>query len=269
MSTPNGGVGFGLTGFGFNNPQSIAATSFVGQDFIITTNGAFFYSGTPAAGNLIYSIAPSGVTVDPFGNAVKSPGATAYNPANGNSLQIFPGHLTGTSQVIFFTGAAMENVAANLSTGIVGSGISEVLQTDLSGPRGNASGQDDWVQIQLQSGSDGSGGTAVGSLVYVEAGGAGSQTDLSWGNGVVDIPTISVQAGNLTGVTVNGLSLGTHAITSPGSAAGAAPTGTAPLAASCTAGSPLLAYLTALATTYNTTVTAVSNLVNTLSGWGV
>lgn len=49
----------------FNN-LSIRGT-FNGTDFVINSSGAFFYSGTPANGNLIVSIAPGGGT-DAYGN---------------------------------------------------------------------------------------------------------------------------------------------------------------------------------------------------------
>jgi len=46
---------------------TVTAGTFQGTDFIINASGAFFYSGVPAAGNLIYSIASVG-GVDAFGN---------------------------------------------------------------------------------------------------------------------------------------------------------------------------------------------------------
>lgn len=51
----------------FNN-LTIRGT-FLGSNFIINSTGAFFYNGTPAAGNLILSISAS-ATTDTFGNTV-------------------------------------------------------------------------------------------------------------------------------------------------------------------------------------------------------
>lgn len=54
----------------FNNGVfrgTVTAGTFQGTDFTINSAGAFFYSGTPAAGNLIASIAPAAGT-DSFGN---------------------------------------------------------------------------------------------------------------------------------------------------------------------------------------------------------
>lgn len=54
---------------GMNVTQGqISGSTFSGTDFILNTLGAFFYSGTPAAGNLILSIA-SAASSDSFGNA--------------------------------------------------------------------------------------------------------------------------------------------------------------------------------------------------------
>lgn len=56
--------------------STINGTTFNGTDFTINANGAFFYSGTPAANNLIASIAAVAGT-DPFGNNYLS-GFAAY-----------------------------------------------------------------------------------------------------------------------------------------------------------------------------------------------
>lgn len=65
----------------FNN-LSLRGT-FTGTNYVINSNGEFFYSGTPAAGNLVASVTQhSGA--DPFGNNYLS-GFTAYD----NSLNKF------------------------------------------------------------------------------------------------------------------------------------------------------------------------------------
>lgn len=50
------------------NAATFTGSTFNGTDFIINTAGSFFYSGTPATGNLIASIAAASGT-DAFGNA--------------------------------------------------------------------------------------------------------------------------------------------------------------------------------------------------------
>lgn len=67
----------------FNNGTfrgTVTASTFQGTDFVINADGAFFYSGTPAAGNLIASIASANGT-DAFGNAYRQ-GVTVYQPPN-------------------------------------------------------------------------------------------------------------------------------------------------------------------------------------------
>lgn len=87
--------------------------TFNGTDFIINSAGAFFYSSTPAAGNLIASIAITFGT-DTFGNTVK-PGFCSYSTAGqtfaelfGNELQLGssnPASLIGTSGLVFMEDA--------------------------------------------------------------------------------------------------------------------------------------------------------------------
>lgn len=57
---------------------TISASTFSGTDFIINATGTFYYSGTPAAGNLVMSDVPGTVQVtDPFGNVAFN-GKTMY-----------------------------------------------------------------------------------------------------------------------------------------------------------------------------------------------
>lgn len=76
----------------FNN-LTVRGT-FDGQNFIINGQGAFFYSGTPALGNLVASVAPA-AGVDPFGNAFSAgmsvgagtvPQVTVAQNANGATI---------------------------------------------------------------------------------------------------------------------------------------------------------------------------------------
>lgn len=60
---------------------------FRGTNFLINSNGAFFYSGVPALGNLIASIT-SVAGVDPFGNFVRA-GITSAENVFGTSATLF------------------------------------------------------------------------------------------------------------------------------------------------------------------------------------
>lgn len=64
----------------FNN-LTVRGT-FAGLDFEINNNGAFFYNGTPALGNLKISIASNGGGTDRFGN-VYVDNVTSYNVTGG------------------------------------------------------------------------------------------------------------------------------------------------------------------------------------------
>lgn len=64
----------------------VVATVFQAADFIVNGNGAFFYSGIPATGNLLATVAPAAGT-DLFGNAYLS-GVTAYVPPGAQALAV-------------------------------------------------------------------------------------------------------------------------------------------------------------------------------------
>jgi hypothetical protein len=64
----------------------ITGSTFSGTDFVINSAGAFFYSGTPAAGNLISSIAGA-AGADAFGNAYLA-GTTAYVPVTSGAVPL-------------------------------------------------------------------------------------------------------------------------------------------------------------------------------------
>lgn len=74
----------------FNN-LNIRGT-FTGTDFVINSAGAFFYSGTPAANNLIASITAATGT-DAFGNHYLEQ-ITSYDNANGIATQVGFGAVT-------------------------------------------------------------------------------------------------------------------------------------------------------------------------------
>lgn len=66
-----------------------ANSTITGTNYIINVNGAFFYSGTPALGNLIASIASAAGT-DSFGNVYVA-GFGAYKSLNATIAQLFNG----------------------------------------------------------------------------------------------------------------------------------------------------------------------------------
>lgn len=74
----------------FNNGTfrgTVTAGTFQGTDFVINSTGAFFYSGVPAAGNLIASIVPGGAGTDSFGNHYVQ-GYGSYDNTNSTFAQV-------------------------------------------------------------------------------------------------------------------------------------------------------------------------------------
>ena len=108
--------------FNLTAEGNVTATQFLGTDFVINTSGAFFYSGTPANGNLIASIATASGT-DSFGNAY-SAGVASYNGGitvnltNGTVTftPITAGHLPG--EISSFTGTLFANSPAETGTDV-------------------------------------------------------------------------------------------------------------------------------------------------------
>jgi len=153
---------FGMPpGFGFpviDNASVIISSSANGT-------GVFIYNGPPGVGNLISSLAATGVTADPFGNTVKGGGIAIYSGTN----TIFLGPVAGATELIMTTGAAFESSTepANLFTSLGGVGAAQVINLGLSGPATNVTGAKDWVQVQLASNNEGGTSIAGGRLNYI------------------------------------------------------------------------------------------------------
>ena len=120
---------------------SISGTTFNGTDFTINTSGEFFYSGTPALGNLVVSIAQAAGT-DGFGNAYQA-GITSYNGGISGNLN---------AGVLQFLAAASQFGPAQVTP--VGEGILGLT----SGQVGNT---DNAAEIELLSASANSGTNEV------------------------------------------------------------------------------------------------------------
>jgi hypothetical protein len=106
---------------------------FNGTNFVINSNGAFFYSGTPAAGNLIASIASSAVS-DGLGNAVVSGGYTSYSQGT-------PCFALSVASTTITSYTAATEAGPYTATGAqinVGTGILELIGTpvEIAGPLG-------------------------------------------------------------------------------------------------------------------------------------
>lgn len=99
-------MAFGDQGVGFNN--QLVPLFEAGDTVIINSGGMFIYNGTPAAGNLITSVAPSN-GVDDNGNAYLQ-GVTSYLPSSGQAVSMegpailwFTGPIGGAGPWTVFT----------------------------------------------------------------------------------------------------------------------------------------------------------------------
>jgi hypothetical protein len=97
----------------------ISATTFTGTDFFITTSGEFYYTGTPALGNLGASVT-TGVTTDPVGNPTGA-GFSSYGPGNQASLTAGALAFAATAGTTTFFGNANGTMAGTTATGYSGS----------------------------------------------------------------------------------------------------------------------------------------------------
>lgn len=85
---------------------NISGSTFTGTDFVLNDDGAFFYNGTPAAGNLIASIS-NFIGTDSFGNDYYD-GFTSYDTDIGSVVQVADGALSaGLNSAFLGTGGAL------------------------------------------------------------------------------------------------------------------------------------------------------------------
>lgn len=113
----------------FNN-LTIRGT-FFGLDFIINSQGAFFYNGVPALGNLKISIVSNGGGIDQFGN-VYLDNITAYNVAvaGGGYAQLAANPVTGLPFLVLKPpGGTHTSDPPQIGSGIVNPGaVNELTQ---------------------------------------------------------------------------------------------------------------------------------------------
>ena len=123
---------------------------FDGTDYVINSAGAFFYSGTPALGNLAVSIAPSSGT-DAYGNAYTS-GVSVYDSGTGQTAQLAAGELvTGNTGGSGGSGLVADGAQLTITSGATAtrletfdvSGLSTSL--DVVGPASGAGSGRIWA----------------------------------------------------------------------------------------------------------------------------
>lgn len=122
----------------FNN-LTIRGT-FNGTNFVINTSGAFFYSGTPALGNLTTSISPAAGT-DALGNAYPE-GFTNYNRTSNTFVNIDAGQMLigaligGTADLFHASSINQSGGGLTLESGLhAGAGQDQGQIIAVSGPQ--------------------------------------------------------------------------------------------------------------------------------------
>lgn len=136
----------------FNN-LTIRGT-FFGLDFIINNNGAFFYNGTPALGNLKISIVSNGGGTDSFGN-VYLDNITAYNVAvaGGGHAQLAANPSTGIPFLVLLPpGLTSNSGPPQINAGAVNGGlVNEASQINVHSGFGTGPGSAGDAVLQLIS----------------------------------------------------------------------------------------------------------------------
>jgi hypothetical protein len=149
----------------FNNGTfrgTVTGGSFDGTNFIISPAGMFFYSGTPALGNLILS-ATNNVSVDSFGNVVRPNSFTAYGTAGANATLE---QTSGVGRLRFPSGSASELFSPQIASSLGVSGT-QFIGAAFEGAQLNVAGHEDWVFISLNSPNVGGTSFANGAIGYV------------------------------------------------------------------------------------------------------
>lgn len=168
---------------------TVTASEFIGTDFMITSNGVFFYTGTPGNGNLSMSWAEAGGT-DQFGNAYQQ--GLSINEFSEGEASLNLGYTSG-SPLIYWTNDIpnVKNSASILGTP-VGSGTAQQDGVTFLGASDTT--YNDFTALQQYASSRD--GTNPAKIQWVYTSRAGVEQILMTGGagGVV------VGAGNLTAV---------------------------------------------------------------------
>jgi hypothetical protein len=144
--------------------QTEVAIQLQAGNTIINQSGVFIYSGTPASGNLVVSIAPAAGT-DQFGNTYPK-GEQVGLSGDTAQVELLPSGSGGAAEVRFTIPSLSLSNIPNLAGGVL-SGSPDYASTVMSGPALAAAGDKDWAQIALFSNNPGSAADALGQLRYI------------------------------------------------------------------------------------------------------
>jgi hypothetical protein len=102
---------------------AISGTTFEGTDFVLNSAGMFFYTATPAAGNMYMSVSNNAGS-DAYGNTYKA-GLTLYNVVGGNraTLELLVSPSQDIPAIQLATGAASEQSFAAVYNLLINTGL--------------------------------------------------------------------------------------------------------------------------------------------------
>jgi len=139
---------------------------FLGLDFILNSNGLFFYNGTPAFGNLKISIVSNGGGTDQFGN-VYVDNITCYNiaVAGGGHVTLAANPSTGIPFLVMLPpGAVTLNAPPQVNSGMLNAGLAnEQSQINVNSGWETTQGATSAGTLQLV-GRPNNGGTSLAKL---------------------------------------------------------------------------------------------------------
>lgn len=161
-----------MRGFGNFFQQSIVngtpiyGGSFIGLDFEINSQGAFFYLGPPAFGNLKISIVSNGGGTDRFNNVYRD-NVTAYYPGTSGFVQIAANPTTGLPFAVFNPqGGANIFSPPQVNAGLINAGlVNECAQINVSSGWETAQGAAGAAVAQIVSRTNDGTGTSLYNLI--------------------------------------------------------------------------------------------------------
>jgi len=161
---PTAGTGWAIFANGTAVFYGLTITdgTITGPDYTVNSDGAFFYSGTPALGNLLASIASTGGT-DAEGNVYQS-GVTVYFGTGYLQLHV-SSSLGDVPAAEMVTGAGSEDLHAALYTDVSNAGdANEYMTTWLLGAGSTFDGKQ--AAVALNSAAANGAAEAAGELIY-------------------------------------------------------------------------------------------------------
>lgn len=86
-----------------------------------------------------------------------------------NGQQIVLGIISGSTAALqFFSGSVHELTPAEILSGLLGTGATQIIGTTIQGPQENVAGATDWVKIQMSSNNVGGTSVAQIGFIYVD-----------------------------------------------------------------------------------------------------